>query len=336
MLDNTSEDLTDTLIIKTNVTSQDEDVKLNVVTSLDDEVKIFDDRRIKLNIGGIKFETNLSVLIQYPTSMLGCMFSGTYLLKPDNDNYYFVDRDGNLFSYILNYLRTHKMPNLKKIDGLKDEFKYFGLYNKTKQSYKINSIFHGFYNYYKNKIPICINFEIGEKETIKIAGNATLRTTTERLPIPIRIMCLLQAWNPYNNTAIFDKHDLGTIDDIEKMYMRASKVKEYVDTHCVVKTIMFDKIVLKIRYEHINEISDITNVKYEKMGVPALLFLYNGFNYTMHSKCIIEGIRESEQLEHPQETIIISIKNIYYYCFLSGASYIDVNSLDYTKKIAKD
>ena len=33
-------------------------------------------QRVKLNVGGSKFETTLSTLTRYPESMLGAMFSG--------------------------------------------------------------------------------------------------------------------------------------------------------------------------------------------------------------------------------------------------------------------
>ena len=41
--------------------------------------------------------------------MLHAMFSGRFDTKPAEDGYYFIDRDGTNFRYILNYLRTGRL-----------------------------------------------------------------------------------------------------------------------------------------------------------------------------------------------------------------------------------
>ncbi|CAG8630198.1 14203_t:CDS:1 [Funneliformis mosseae] len=67
--------------------------------------------RIILNVGGIKYETFRSTLIAYPETYLGTMFAdrNRELLRPTNDNEYFIDRDGKLFRYILQFYRTGKI-----------------------------------------------------------------------------------------------------------------------------------------------------------------------------------------------------------------------------------
>lgn len=69
------------------------------------EVKRFQRERIKLNIGGHKFETSLTTLTKHPSSMFAAMFSGRHRMEPDEDGYYFIDRDGTYFIHILNFLR---------------------------------------------------------------------------------------------------------------------------------------------------------------------------------------------------------------------------------------
>ena len=63
-------------------------------------------RRVKLNVGGSKFETTLSTLTRHPDSMLAVMFSGRHEVPQDDDGYVFIDRDGTHFRIILNFLRT--------------------------------------------------------------------------------------------------------------------------------------------------------------------------------------------------------------------------------------
>jgi hypothetical protein len=84
---------------------------------------------IKLNVGGCKYETSLNTLTSDTNSMLANMFSGRHLVKPNDKGYYFIDRDGDIFKYIIKYLRDKKL-NIDKIDisiveNIKDEAEYF-------------------------------------------------------------------------------------------------------------------------------------------------------------------------------------------------------------------
>ncbi|CAG8484708.1 6134_t:CDS:2 [Cetraspora pellucida] len=88
--------------------------------------------RIILNVGGIKYETYISTLTAYPTTLLGTMFQerNKALLKPTNENEYFIDRDGYLFRHILQFYRKSKIilpesdPAVTRRD-LEDECDYF-------------------------------------------------------------------------------------------------------------------------------------------------------------------------------------------------------------------
>jgi len=87
--------------------------------------------RVKLNIGGIKYETTRSTLMGEQGSMLHAMFSGNYDVKPDEEGYIFIDRDGNYFGYVLNYLRNRTvfLPENDNVLllNLKQEAEYFQL-----------------------------------------------------------------------------------------------------------------------------------------------------------------------------------------------------------------
>ena len=60
---------------------------------------------IDLNVGGTFYSTTLDTLRSDPDSMLCAMFSGRVGVLKDKDSRYFIDRDGNLFRHILNFLR---------------------------------------------------------------------------------------------------------------------------------------------------------------------------------------------------------------------------------------
>ncbi|CAG8488859.1 2311_t:CDS:2 [Ambispora gerdemannii] len=66
------------------------------------------EQTIILNIGGVKYETLRSTLTAHPDTLLGTMFAerNKHLLKPKNGNEYFIDRNGHVFHYIMEYYRT--------------------------------------------------------------------------------------------------------------------------------------------------------------------------------------------------------------------------------------
>lgn len=61
------------------------------------------DSRVVINVGGKRFETQISTFSSYPDSLLGTMFSArnTYLLKKDSNGEIFFDRNPDAFEAIL-------------------------------------------------------------------------------------------------------------------------------------------------------------------------------------------------------------------------------------------
>nr|GFA17120.1 FH protein interacting protein FIP2 isoform X1 [Tanacetum cinerariifolium] len=71
---------------------------------------------VRLNIGGKKFCTTVDTLTQRePDSLLAAMFSGCHPVCKDSEGSVFLDRDGKLFQYILNWLRNGVVPNLSDL-----------------------------------------------------------------------------------------------------------------------------------------------------------------------------------------------------------------------------
>jgi len=85
---------------------------------------------IHLNVGGIKYSTTRSTLCKYPESMLGAMFNQNIPSQVDKDGCYFIDRNGKMFEYILQFLRSGDMalPNdFKEYNLLKSEIDFYQL-----------------------------------------------------------------------------------------------------------------------------------------------------------------------------------------------------------------
>ena len=96
------------------------------------EVANFDkEPRVKLNVGGITYETYESVLSRDPDSMLAALCRDDSPLKDeqkDTEGVVFIDRSGNLFRHILNFLRDGVLPiNNITLKDLYREAKYFEL-----------------------------------------------------------------------------------------------------------------------------------------------------------------------------------------------------------------
>lgn len=61
---------------------------------------------VSLNVGGEIYTTTLDTLTRCRDSMLGAMFTGQIPALRDKQGNIFIDRDGKVFRYILNYLRS--------------------------------------------------------------------------------------------------------------------------------------------------------------------------------------------------------------------------------------
>ncbi|KAJ1621182.1 hypothetical protein T492DRAFT_1072548 [Pavlovales sp. CCMP2436] len=62
--------------------------------------------RVRLNVGGVRYETTRTTLTQFAGSYFSAMFGGLHPDAEDEDGRVFIDRDGDLFRHVLNYMRT--------------------------------------------------------------------------------------------------------------------------------------------------------------------------------------------------------------------------------------
>eukprot|EP00090_Calanus_glacialis_P028931 TRINITY_DN4638_c0_g1_i1.p1 TRINITY_DN4638_c0_g1~~TRINITY_DN4638_c0_g1_i1.p1 ORF type:complete len:277 (-),score=51.05 TRINITY_DN4638_c0_g1_i1:121-951(-) len=84
---------------------------------------------IDLNVGGVLYTTSLETLTKDAGSLLCSLFSaGTDSLLHDSKGRVFIDRDGVLFRYILDFLRNGRLilpDKFQEADRLKLEAEYF-------------------------------------------------------------------------------------------------------------------------------------------------------------------------------------------------------------------
>eukprot|EP00931_Biecheleriopsis_adriatica_P064623 TRINITY_DN39374_c0_g1_i1.p1 TRINITY_DN39374_c0_g1~~TRINITY_DN39374_c0_g1_i1.p1 ORF type:complete len:319 (+),score=45.62 TRINITY_DN39374_c0_g1_i1:73-1029(+) len=85
---------------------------------------------VDLNVGGCRYTTTLSTLCKYPGSKLAELFQGDAQRSRDSDGSICIDRQGEHFGHILNFLRDGWIPlRLTRAERicLLQESKYYGL-----------------------------------------------------------------------------------------------------------------------------------------------------------------------------------------------------------------
>jgi N-acetylneuraminic acid mutarotase len=89
--------------------------------------------RVELNIGGFRFETSVQTLRRVPHTFFDAYFSGRYAQDVCADGSIFVDRDGEHFGHILEYMRDGVIlvaepgarPSITLLRALKREFGFY-------------------------------------------------------------------------------------------------------------------------------------------------------------------------------------------------------------------
>lgn len=85
---------------------------------------------VELNVGGVAYTTSLASLTRVPGSLLANIFNGKSAPVQDVRGRYFIDRDGILFRYILEFLRDGELrlpEHFQERERLQGEARFYGL-----------------------------------------------------------------------------------------------------------------------------------------------------------------------------------------------------------------
>lgn len=92
---------------------------------------------VHIDVGGSIYTSSLETLTRFPESKLARMFNGSIPIVLDTlKQHYFIDRDGKLFRYILNYLRTQRLvvpTEFDEYEQLYEEARYYELAGLLKE-----------------------------------------------------------------------------------------------------------------------------------------------------------------------------------------------------------
>lgn len=140
---------------------------------------------LELNVGGIPYMTTIGTLQQAePDSLLATIASININELPnsfvrDSNNRIFIDRDGNLFRFILDYLRNKKLSlpeNFNERDRLRIEADYFRLTGLSQAL--------GPTRYYWNSNGKTLNESIGQMTASTNSIDLTASINNSRPPPP--------------------------------------------------------------------------------------------------------------------------------------------------------
>lgn len=84
---------------------------------------------IKLDVGGRPYKVSRDTLMRCERSMLASLVSDHWKEGNLDDETIFIDRNGTLFEYVLDYLRSNKvyLPSTVNINAVKEEFAFYGI-----------------------------------------------------------------------------------------------------------------------------------------------------------------------------------------------------------------
>lgn len=85
---------------------------------------------VELNVGGVFYTTALTTLTRESDSHLAALFSGKTPVEKDAKGKYFLDRDGVLFRYVLDFLRNQALvlpEGFREKERLRQEANFYGL-----------------------------------------------------------------------------------------------------------------------------------------------------------------------------------------------------------------
>ncbi|XP_072743667.1 BTB/POZ domain-containing protein KCTD16 [Anoplolepis gracilipes] len=85
---------------------------------------------VELNVGGVFYTTALTTLTRESDSHLATLFTGKSTVEKDAKGKYFLDRDGVLFRYVLDFLRNQALvlpEGFRERERLKQEANFYGL-----------------------------------------------------------------------------------------------------------------------------------------------------------------------------------------------------------------
>eukprot|EP00057_Strongylocentrotus_purpuratus_P033474 XP_791536.2 PREDICTED: uncharacterized protein LOC586670 isoform X3 [Strongylocentrotus purpuratus] len=109
---------------------------------------------VTLSVGGVPYTTTALTLTSFSDSMLGGMFSGRIEAQRDEvKGHFLIDRDGELFRYVLNFLRNRTL-------GIPEDFKQLHMLLLEAEFYQIEPMCEAIRELLQKPDPAVIEVEV--------------------------------------------------------------------------------------------------------------------------------------------------------------------------------
>lgn len=156
---------------------------------------------VTLNVGGSLYTTTRGTLTRFPSSMLGSVFkyAAPVAITKDEHGRVFIDRDGELFRHILNYLRRGYLvlpEGFNELDMLSDEATFYELP-------KLVDLLHELKTRHSQKLKLGAGENSSQLDRPVVPSKKSSLTTTdssERELITVKLL-----YENYNDMTTYDR-----------------------------------------------------------------------------------------------------------------------------------
>ncbi|XP_019741328.1 uncharacterized protein LOC109525330 [Hippocampus comes] len=186
---------------------------------------------VHVDVGGHTYTSSLETLTKYPESRIGRLFDGSEPIVLDSlRQHYFIDRDGAMFRYILNFLRTSKLL-------LPDDFNEYALLYEEASFFQLAPLqaelrrWHGLRESENAAAPWeCVAVQVARDphERITLSGRRT--TLGETFPEVRELVCKSGSARPEKDPAhvcrfpLEDDCTLNSVQVLERLQQRGFRL----------------------------------------------------------------------------------------------------------------
>eukprot|EP01083_Nonionella_stella_P028448 78324_1 len=177
---------------------------------------------ITFNIGGQRYEVSCSLLKMHPHIMLTKSASGQWQEDPNGE--IFIERDGPMFRYVLQYLRDGKvtLPITESKEALVTELHYYGIDYTEDESINEKAV-HKLKSFQSVKTAI-----VDLKDVVENMNSNFVRTEVEYRCAQLALHCI-HFYLQSNAPSILDtKHNLRSTDTGGKHELNVNALRNLV------------------------------------------------------------------------------------------------------------
>ncbi|XP_053701972.1 uncharacterized protein LOC128747809 [Synchiropus splendidus] len=179
---------------------------------------------VHIDVGGHMYTSSLATLTKYPGSRLSRLFDGSEPIVLDTlKQHYFIDRDGPMFRYILNFLRTSKLL-------LPNDFKEYWLLHEEASFFQLDPLLDQLELWKTEQDRVCLDWQcvlvhVAPEQGERISLSGRRSWIQEVFPEVREVLCNSQStdWNSDTHVTQFPLNNycpLNSVQVLERLQQR--------------------------------------------------------------------------------------------------------------------